>query len=124
MDKLIEKVIGATYKVHNTLGAGFLEKIYERSMLIELRKLGIEVEGQFPISVYYDDIRVGDYNADLFVDNCLVVELKAVENLTVAHEKQLVNYLAATKTDDGLLINFGSSVQVKRKFRTYKKSIT
>jgi GxxExxY protein len=124
MDKLIEKVIGATYKVHNTLGAGFLEKIYERSMLIELRKLGIEVEGQFPISVYYDDIRVGDYNADLFVDNCLVVELKAVENLTVAHEKQLVNYLAATKTDDGLLINFGSSVQVKRKFRTYKKPIT
>jgi GxxExxY protein len=121
MDEIIRKVIGAAYKVHNTLGAGFLEKIYERCMLIELHKLGIKAEGQFPISVYYDGTKVGDYYADLFVDNCLIVELKAVENLAVAHEKQLVNYLAATKIDDGLLINFGSSVLFKRKYRIYKK---
>ena len=122
MDELIKKVIGAAYKVHNTLGAGFLEKIYEKSLIIELQKIGIKSDRQFPVPVYYDDIQVGDYYADLFIENCLVVELKAVENLSVAHEKQLVNYLSATKIDDGLLINFGSSVQVKRKYRTYKKS--
>jgi GxxExxY protein len=123
MDELIKKVIGAAYKVYNTLGAGFLEKIYEKALLIELDKIGIKAERQFSIPVYYDNTKIGDYCADLFVDDCLIVELKAVENITVAHEKQLINYLAATQIDDGLLINFGSSVQVKRKFRIYKKSI-
>lgn len=123
MDELIKKVVGAAYKVHNTLGAGFLEKIYEKALLIELGKLGIKSERQIQVPVYYDNTKVGDYCADLLVDNCLIVELKAVENITVAHEKQLINYLAATQIDDGLLLNFGSSVQVKRKFRIYKKSI-
>jgi GxxExxY protein len=121
MDELIKKVIGAAYKVHNTLGSGFLEKIYEKSLAIELYKLGIKSERQFPIPVYYDNTKVGDYFADFYVDDCLIVELKAVENLASVHEKQLVNYLAATKIDDGLLINFGTSVQIKRKFRIYKK---
>jgi GxxExxY protein len=121
MNDLIKTVIGAAYRVHNTLGAGFLEKIYERSLIIELHKLGLEVEGHYPIPVYYDKFKVGDYFADLFVDNCLIVELKALEVINVAHEKQLINYLAATGVDDGLLINFGSSVQIKRKFRVYTK---
>ena len=121
IDELIKNVISAAYKVHNTLGAGFLEKIYEKSMLIELRKRGISTESQYPISVYYEDELVGDYFADLFVENCLIIELKAVENITVSHEKQLVNYLTATDIDDGLLINFGSSVNIKRKFRKYNK---
>jgi GxxExxY protein len=121
IDDLIKKVIGAAYKVHNTLGAGFLEKIYEKALLIELHKLGIEVEEQYPIPVYYEEIKVGDYYADLFIDDCLIIELKAIENLSLAHEKQLVNYLSATKIDDGLLINFGSSVCIKRKYRIYNK---
>jgi len=122
IDTLIQKIISASFIVHNQLGSGFLEKIYEKALAIELRKQNIDFQTQYPIDVYYDDLKIGDYFADLFVDNRLVVELKAVEILSVAHEKQLINYLSATKTDDGLLINFGAtSVQVKRKFRTYKK---
>lgn len=122
IDVLIQKIIAAAYKVHNQLGSGFLEKIYERALAIELSKQGIAFQTQHPIDVFYDDQKIGDYYADLFADNKLIVELKAVDSLSVAHEKQLINYLAATGIDDGLLLNFGSgSVQVKRKFRTYKK---
>ncbi|GHV43638.1 hypothetical protein FACS1894180_3310 [Bacteroidia bacterium] len=122
IDELIQVVIKAAYKVHNTLGAGFWEKIYEQALLIELRNSGVEVEAQYPVNVFYEGEKLGEYFADLFVDDCLIVEIKAVENLTVGHEKQLVNYLAATKIDDGVLINFGSSVQIKRKFRVYKNT--
>jgi GxxExxY protein len=122
IDELIKIVIGAAYRVHNTLGSGFLEKVYEKSLAIELRKQGIEVDTQMQIPVFYDEIQVGDYYADLFVDNQLIVELKAVETLNISHEKQLINYLAGTKIDNGLLINFGNSVVVKRKYRIYKKS--
>jgi GxxExxY protein len=122
MNTLTQAVIGAAYKVHNNLGSGFLENIYEKAMVIELQQMNIVVERQYPISVFYNGEEIGDYYADLFVDGRLIVELKAVENLSLAHEKQLVNYLAATKTDIGLLINFGSSVQVKRKYRIYKES--
>jgi GxxExxY protein len=119
INDLIKTVISAAYQVHNVLGSGFLEKIYEKSLAIELKKRGIAVETQMKIPVYYDDIQVGDYYADLFVDNQLIVELKAVETINVSHEKQLVNYLSGTKIDNGLLINFGSSVVVKRKYRLY-----
>jgi GxxExxY protein len=121
IDKLIKTVIGAAYTVHNTLGAGFLEKIYERSLRLELKKQNVNVEVQYPIPVHYAGEKVGDYYADLLVEGCLIVEIKAIESLNPAHEKQLVNYLTATNTDDGLLINFGSSVQVKRKYRVYSK---
>jgi len=125
IDELIKKVIGIAYIVHNTLGSGFLEKIYEKAMVIELRKTNIFVEPQFPIPVYYDNVQIGDYYADLFIEQRLIVELKTIENISVAHEKQLLNYLTGTIIDDGLLINFGtSSVQVKRKFRVYKKKVT
>jgi GxxExxY protein len=122
IDEITEIVIGAAYKVHKTLGSGFLERIYEKSLLIELKNKGLKAESQYPVSVYYEDELVGDYYADILVENCLIVELKALENLTVAHEKQIVNYLAATGIDDGLLINFGSSCQIKRKFRIYRNT--
>ena len=119
-DLLTRKIIAAAYQVHNTLGGGFLEKVYENAMVIELDKQGIAVVQQHPIEVYYDGRRVGQYFADLWVDNQVIVELKAMEHLAREHEVQLVHYLAATGTEIGLLINFGSRVDVKRKFRTYR----
>jgi GxxExxY protein len=102
------------------LGSGYLEKVYENALRIELKKHGFAVEQQFPIPVYYDGEIVGDFYADLLVDENFIIELKAVENLHPKHEAQLVNYLTATHIDIGLLVNLGSSVQVKRKFREYK----
>jgi GxxExxY protein len=119
-DDLTQKIIGCAYKVHNTLDPGFLEKIYENALRIELEKAGLRIKQQEPIRVIYDGQIVGEYYADLWVDERIVVELKAALALAREHEVQLVNYLAATGVNDGLLINFGPSVQVKRKFREYK----
>jgi len=121
IDELTEQVIGCAYRVHNALGSGFLEKVYENALRIELSKNGMDVKQQHPIRVYYQDEVVGDYYADLLVNGCLILELKAVQSLTREYEIQLVNYLSATGINDGLLINFGSSVEVKRKFRRYTK---
>jgi GxxExxY protein len=121
VDLITQKIIACAYKVHNTLGAGFLEKVYENSMVIELKKDGMSVEQQFPVPVFYENIQVGDYYADLFVNNEVVVELKAVENLTKQHEVQVVNYLNGIGHEIGLLINFGTSVTVKRKYRKYNQ---
>lgn len=119
-DELTHNVIGAAYKVHNQLGAGFLEKVYENALRLELNKQGLEVEQQVPIAVYYENEIVGDYYADLWVEKRIIVEIKAVQSLTTNHEVQLVNYLTATGLDTGLLLNFGPSVQVKRKFRRFQ----
>ena len=119
-DDLTQKIIGCAYKVHNTLGPGFLEKVYENALRIELEKLGLRVKQQEPINVKYEGHLVGEYYADLWVYERVVVELKAAQSLVKEHEVQLVNYLTATGVNDGLLINFGPSVQVKRKFREYK----
>jgi GxxExxY protein len=119
-DVLTQQIIGCAYKVHNTLGPGFLEKVYENALRIELEKLGLRVKQQEPISVEYEGQVVGEYYADLWVDERVVVELKAAQALAKEHEVQLVNYLTATRIDLGLLLNFGPSVQVKRKFREYK----
>lgn len=122
IDDLIKIILKASFKVHNTLGARFLEKIYEKALHIELQNYDLDVELQYPIKVYYDEEKIGDYYADMFINDCLIVEIKAVEKLNVAHEKQIVNYLVATNIDDGLLLNFGSSsVEYKRKFRVYRK---
>jgi GxxExxY protein len=118
-DDLTQKIIGCAYKVHNTLGSGFLEKVYENALRIELEKQGLRVRQQEPISVTYDGHVVGEYYVDLWVDERVVVELKAAQTLAKEHEVQLVNYLTATRIDSGLLLNFGPSVQVKRKFREY-----
>ncbi len=119
-NKLLTKtIIGCAFKVHNTLGAGYLEKVYENALRIELVKQELEVKQQEPIKVYYEEEIVGDFIADLWIENKVIVELKAVQTLNKAHEVQLVNYLTATGVDIGLLINFGSSAQIKRKHRTY-----
>jgi GxxExxY protein len=118
---ITHKIIGCAYTVHNKLGAGFLEKVYENALRIELLKNGFEVKQQFAIEVFYDNQVVGDYVADLLVNNQFILELKAVEVLHSRHEVQLVNYLNGTGLDIGILINFGSSVEVKRKYRKYKK---
>jgi GxxExxY protein len=104
--ELTEKILGAAFKVQNTLGAGFLEKVYENAMTIELRKCGLAVEGQKAFPVRYEGTVVGDYQADLVVSAKVVVECKAVSNLDSVHEAQLMNYLKASGLRVGLLINF------------------
>ncbi|MCI0525423.1 MAG: GxxExxY protein [Acidobacteria bacterium] len=119
-DAITEIIIGRAFEVQNKLGPGFLEKVYENALCIELKKKGLKVKQQEPIKVWYEGQIIGDYIADLWVEDRIIVELKAVQSLTKQHELQLVNQLTATKVDSGLLINFGSSVQVKRKYREYK----
>ncbi len=119
-DDLTRTIIGCAYKVHNALGPGFIEKVYENSLRIELEKQQINVKQQEPINVTYDGHVVGEFYADLWVGERVIVELKAIQTLAKEHEVKLVNYLTATGVDDGLLLNFGPSVQVKRKFREYK----
>jgi GxxExxY protein len=119
-DDVTEKIIGCAYTVHNKLGPGFIEKVYENALRIELEKLGLRVNQQEPINVTYDGQVVGEYFADLWVNDRVVIELKAAQMLVKQHEVQLVNYLTATNIDCGLLLNFGPSVNVKRKFRQYK----
>lgn len=117
-DKLTEKIIGCSYTVYNTLGSGFLESVYEKSLLIELKKAGLSCRAQLHVDVFYDEQKVGDFIADIIVENKVVVELKSTETLVKIHEVQLVNYLVATGIDTGLLINFGpDGVQIKRKTR-------
>ena len=122
---LSEKIIGCAYKIYNVLGSGFLESVYEKAFEIELKKLEVSVEMQKKVNVYYDGQSVGVFIADLVVDNKIIVELKAVKSLAVAHEVQLVNYLAATEISIGLLINFGESkVEVKRKYLTSNQKLS
>ena len=106
--------------MYNTLGFGYLESVYEKSMLIELNKNGIRTENQKPVKVFYDDIEVGCFVADIMVNDEVIVELKSVRQLNKIHEAQVVNYLISTGVDLGLLINFGEQkVEVKRKYKTY-----
>jgi len=121
INDLTHTIIGCALKVHNVLGAGFLEKVYENALKIELSKLDIDARQQKELRVWYEGHAVGSYFPDLWIDTQLIIEVKAVQNLNKQHELQLVHYLTATHIDDGLLINFGSSVQVKRKFREYKR---
>lgn len=108
-------IIQAFYKVYNTLGYGFLEKVYENAMRIELIKSDLQVEQQKNIRVYYESEQVGDYFADLLVNNLVIVELKAAESICEEHETQLLNYLKATNIEVGLLLNFGKKAEIKRK---------
>jgi len=117
-DPLTEKVIGCAIAIHRVLGPGFLENIYHRALAHELDKAQVAYISEAPMQVMYDGIVLGDYIADFLIEQRVVIELKAVEVITKAHEIQLVNYLTAIRYDVGLLINFGGSkIQVKRKFR-------
>jgi GxxExxY protein len=122
-DDLTGRIIGCAYNVHNKLGFGFLESVYKKSLLIELTKNGFCTVTEAGITVYYDGHNVGDFFADIIVDDTIILELKSVQKLAIAHEIQLVNYLTATKKETGLLINFGpTGVEIKRKYATYKKT--
>jgi GxxExxY protein len=120
IDDLTHTIIGCAYKVHRTLGAGFLEKVYENALRIELEHAGIAAKQQEKLLVLYEGQVVGEFVPDLWIVDQLIIEVKGVQTIQKEHEVQLVNYLSATGVNDGLLINFGSSVQVKRKFREYK----
>jgi GxxExxY protein len=111
-------ILKGFYNVYNTLGYGFLEKVYENAMFIELTKLGLNVQKQVPINVFYGEQLVGEYYADLVVEKAIIIELKAAENLSEAHEFQLINYLKATEMEIGLLLNFGKRPEFKRKIFT------
>jgi GxxExxY protein len=116
--EITEKIISAFFKVYNTLGFGFLEKVYEKALKIELESISLKTKNQFPINVYYKGNNVGDYFADLIVDDKVIVELKAVDILCKEHECQLLNYLKATEYEVGLLLNFGKQPEIKRKIFT------
>lgn len=112
---LTNKIIGLAYKVFRELGAGFLEKVYENALVLELKEQGFEVKQQHPLKVYYKGQVIGEYYADLVVEDKVLIELKAVNELVRAHEVQLVNYLKATGMKVGLLINFGNKLKVMRR---------
>ncbi len=113
--ELTGELIKAAQNVHNTLGHGFLEKVYHNAMVLELRKAGFTVASEQLIRIHYDGQVVGEYYADIVVDDNVILEIKALQTISPVHEAQLVNYLKATGIDVGLLFNFGKSLEVKRK---------
>jgi len=123
--ELTETLIQVFYKIYNTLGYGFLEKVYENAFLVELKRAGITGIPQSPIRVFYEGEVVGEYFADILVDDKVIVEVKAVKNLVAEHEAQLLNYLKATDIEVGLLLNFGLQPEFRRKAfdNTKKKNL-
>jgi GxxExxY protein len=111
---LTERIIGCAFKVHNALGWGFAERVYENALLLELREAGLVVQQQVPVVVRYRDVVVGEYVADLIVNETVLIEIKAVRNFDDGHTAQCLNYRAATAIPICLLINFGKRVEVKR----------
>ena len=120
-ENLTGQIINAFYKVYNELGYGFLEKVYEKALAIELGSMGLRVGRQRPIKVYYLGRQVGDYYADLIVEGLVIIELKCGEALCEAHEAQLLNYLKATDIEVGFLLNFGQKPAFRRKIFTNDK---
>jgi len=117
-EKVTEMIIGCAYRVYNNMGFGFLESVYEKCLLIEMRKAGLDAETQKPVTVYYDGEVVGEFVADMIVNEAVIIELKSVRRIIKAHEIQLVNYLVATGKPVGLILNFGEvKVEIKRKVK-------
>ena len=120
--ELTEKIIGCAYRVYNKMGFGFLESVYEKCLMMELKKAGIQAASQKPIVVEYEGEVVGEFVADIVVEESVILELKSVKRIVRAHEIQLVNYLMATGIEIGLILNFAEEkVEVKRKVRCLKK---
>ena len=116
--EVTETIIGCAYRVYNKMGFGFVESVYEKCLLIELRKAGLNTESQKPITVYYESEIVGEFVADIIVNDAIILELKSVRRIIKAHEVQLVNYLVATGKPVGLILNFGEKkVEIKRKVK-------
>ena len=112
---LTAAIISIFYKVYNTLGYGFLEKVYENAMMYEFKKAGISAVSQSPIAVMYEDEIMGEYFADILVADKVIIEIKAARNLAAEHKAQLLNYLKATDKEVGLLLNFGPKPEICRK---------
>ncbi len=122
--ELTEEIIKAFYKVYNTLGYGFLEKVYESALLLELKNLNLQALSQEPIKVLYNGVIIGEYFADVLVEGKVILEIKAAKTLTEEHEAQLLNYLKATSIEVGLLLNFGPRPEIRRKaFDNERKKI-
>ncbi len=123
-EELSNQIIGCFYEVYNTLGHGFLERVYENSLLIEFRNRGLRADQQRRIDVYYNGRRVGEYFADIVVEDSVIIELKAAEGIAPEHEAQLLNYLKATELELGFLFNFGPKAQfIRRVFANDRKTI-
>ena len=116
--EITENILKAFYKVYNKLGYGFLEKVYANALFYELTLVGFDCKAQHPIDVYYLDKKVGQYFADIIVNDSVILELKAAESICEEHEYQLINYLKATNIEVGLLLNFGKKPSYKRKIFT------
>lgn len=115
LNKLSERVIGCAFRVHNTLGCGFLEKVYENALVHELKKNMLSVEQQKSVKVMYDGIVAGEYVADILIESVIILELKASKEIDNIHEAQLLNYLKATGLNLGLILNFGQpKLQIRR----------
>ena len=125
IEELIKLVINKTYEVRSHLVAGYLESVYKKALLIELREAGLEVEDEVGLPVLYKGHVIGDFRADIIVEGSVIIELKAVAHLLPAHEIQLVNYLTIAEIDNGLIINFGAAerLEIKRKYRVYTPHI-
>ncbi|MDR1192459.1 MAG: GxxExxY protein [Verrucomicrobiales bacterium] len=120
-EQLTGVIIGCAMKVHSALGPGFLESVYQKALAHELQRSGLRVASEYPVAVWYEGVKAGDFSADLLVEDCVLLELKANQTLSPANEAQLVNYLTATKIEIGLLLNFGAvKLEFKRKTRTYQ----
>ena len=120
--ELTGSILKLFYEVYNELGHGFLEKVYQNALYTELKNNGFDVESQKQIKVYYKNVEVGEYYADLIVNDKVILELKATESITEAHEFQLLNYLKSTNIEVGLLLNFGKKPEFCRKvFQNYRK---
>lgn len=119
LEQKTEKIISCFYKVYNTLGYGFLEKVYENAMVLELQKNGLRCSQQCPIKVYYENVEVGLYFCDIAVDNEVILEIKAGKGgIAIEHSLQLHNYLRATKYEVGMILHFGEKPAFKRKVFT------
>lgn len=111
---LTEMIIGVFYNVNNKLGFGFLESVYRKALRLALQEKGLVVAVEVPVPVFFRGVNVGDFRADLVINNCVLLELKTAEMIAIAHEAQLLNYLRATSLEVGLILNFGPKAQVRR----------
>ena len=125
-ETLIKTIIDAAYRVRSSFMPGYLESIYENALIVELEDLGLKVQSQKPLSVIHKNRVIGEFKIDLLVEDSVIVEIKSVNQISSAHEMQLVNYLTITGINNGLLINFGNleKLEVKRKFRLYRPKLT
>jgi hypothetical protein len=124
-ERLIKLIINTAYEVRSHLVAGYLESVYKKALLLELEDAGLKVEDEVELPVLYKGHVIGDFRADIIVEECVIIELKAVAHLLPAHEIQLVNYLTIAEIDNGLLINFGAAerLEIKCKYRVYNPHI-